>query len=93
VDAAPVAQGLGQGLAEGDAHVFVGVVIVDVGVAPGADLQVDQPVAADLVEHVVEERHTGAHRALARAIEAERHPHIGFAGDAVDRAGAHGVRR
>ena len=62
--------------------------VVDVGVALGADLQVDQAVAADLVEHVIEEGHAGGHLAGATAIEAELHPHVGFAGDAVDRAGA-----
>ncbi len=90
VDATSVAQGLGQGLPHGDAHILIGVVIVDVGVARGLDVQIDQAMAADLVEHVVEERHAGAHRAGAAAIEAQGHAHIGFAGDAMDAAGAHG---
>ena len=90
VDAAPVGEGLGEGLANGDAHVFVGVVVVDVGVALGADLQIQEPVAGDLVEHVVEEGHAGAHLAAARAIEVELDVHIGFPCDAVNFAGAHG---
>ncbi len=88
MDATPLAQGLGQGLAEGDADVLIGVVVVDVGVALGLNLQVDQAVAADLVEHVVKERHAGAHRAGPAAIEAEGHPHVGFTRDAVDRSDA-----
>jgi hypothetical protein len=60
------------------------VVVVDVGVARGGDLQIDQAVAADLVEHVVEEGHAGGHLAAAGAIQANAHPHVGFAGDAVD---------
>ena len=91
VDAAAVPKGLGEGLPEGDAHVLVGVVVVDVGVARGADLQIDQAVTADLVEHVIEEGHTGGHLAGATAIEAELHPHVGFPGDAVDLCGAAGV--
>jgi hypothetical protein len=62
---AAIPQGLGQGLAHGDAHIFVGVVVVDVGVADGADLQIQQPVAGQLVEHVVEEGHTRGHLAAA----------------------------
>jgi hypothetical protein len=46
-------------------------------------------MAADLVEHVVEERHTGAGLAAARAIEVEPNPHIGFAREAVDLTCAH----
>jgi hypothetical protein len=90
VDAAPIAQGLGEGLAHGDAHILIGVVVVDMGVARGLDLQVDQPMAADLVEHVVEKRHPGAHLAAPAAIEAQGHTYVGFAGDAVDLTDAGG---
>jgi hypothetical protein len=88
-------QGLGEGLAHGDAYVLVAVVVVAVvvvavGVARGADLQVEQAVASQLVEHVIQERHAGGHLAMAAAIEIALHPHLGFAGDAVDRAGAGG---
>jgi hypothetical protein len=83
-------QGLGEGLAHGDAHVLVAVVVVAVGVARGADLQVEQAVASQLVEHVIQEGHAGGHLAMAAAIEIALHPHLGFAGDAVDRAGAGG---
>ena len=50
-----VAHGQRHRLAQGDAHVLDGVVAVDVQVADGVDVEVDQPVASDLVEHVVEE--------------------------------------
>ena len=90
VDAAPLSKRLGQGLAHGDAHILIGVVVVDVGVARGLNLQVDQAVAADLVEHMVEKRHAGAHRAAAAAIEAQGHADVGFAGDAVDLTDAGG---
>jgi hypothetical protein len=47
-------------------------------------------VAADLVEHVVEKGHAGGHLALACAIQAEPHAHIGFAGLAVNLPAAKG---
>ena len=80
---------LGQRLADGDAHVLVGVVIVDVGVAHGVHLQIDQPMAADLMEHVIQKRHAGVRLAATGAIEVELHAHIGFTGDAVDLAATH----
>ena len=61
------------------------------GVPHRLDLQVDQAVAADLVEHVVKEVHARVHFAAAAAVEPQAHAYVGFAGDAVDAAGAHGV--
>jgi hypothetical protein len=49
-------------------------------------------MAADLVEHVVEERHAGVGLAAARAIEVEPNPHIGFARNAVNLTDAHRPR-
>jgi hypothetical protein len=67
-----VAERLGKRLAERDADVFDGVVGIDVQVALGFDFEVDQAVAGDLVEHVVEEGHAGGKAALTGAIEIER---------------------
>ena len=86
MDATPVAKRLGQGLPHGNAHVLIGVVIIDVGIAHRIDLQVDQAMAADLMKHVVEERHTGAGLALAGAIQIQTHIHISFTGDPMDRS-------
>ena len=47
------------GLAQGDADIFDRVVAVDVQVACGLDVQVDQPVAGNLIEHVVKKADTG----------------------------------
>ena len=41
-------------------------------------------MAGELVQHVIEKRHAGAHLAAARAIEAEAHVHLGFAGHAIN---------
>ena len=80
VNALAITEGLAQGLTDGDADIFIGVVVIDVGITAGADLQIKQAVAGDLVEHVIEKRHPGAHVALSRAIELEDHSHIGLTG-------------
>ena len=86
VDAAPIPQGLGQGLPHSNAHVLIGVVIVDVGVSHRIDLQIDQAMAADLMKHVVEKRHTGTGLTLAGTVQIKTHLHIGFTGDPMDRS-------
>ena len=65
-DAGPVAQRLREGLAQGQGHVFQGVVRIDLQVALRLDLQVKQAVHGHLGQHVVEERQPGADRVLAR---------------------------
>ncbi len=78
-----VADGLGEGLAEGDADILDGMVVVDVQVAVAFDIQVDQPVTGDLVEHVLEERHTDGEARLAGAIEIDGDLDLGFQGVAL----------
>ncbi len=68
-----VADRLGHGQAQRDAHVFHRVVAVDVQVALGLDVEVDQAVARHLVEHVVEEADPGRQFGLARAVEIHAH--------------------
>jgi predicted ribosomally synthesized peptide with nif11-like leader len=48
-------------------------------------------MAADLMEHVIQERHAGADGADTAAIEAEGDAHVGLTGDAMDAAAAHDV--
>ena len=48
------------------------------------DLQVDQAMAADLMEHVIQEGHPSAGLALAGSVEIQPHLHICFTGDPVD---------
>jgi len=47
------------------------------------DIQVDQPVTGDLVEHVLEERHTDGEARLAGAIEIDGDLDLGFQGVAL----------
>jgi hypothetical protein len=62
LDARTVTPGLRQRLPEGDPGVLDGVVLVDLQVAVGVDGEVQATVAAELVEHVIEERDTGRRR-------------------------------
>ena len=71
--------------------VFHRVMGVDVQVALGLDIQIDQAVARDLVEHVIEKRHAGRELGYARAVEIETDRDPGFEGIASDLCGAHGV--
>jgi len=68
-----------QGLAEGNADVFHRVVTVNMKVAFGMDIEVDQAVAGDLVEHVVKKTNAGVQPGLARAvqIDLDRDPGLG----------------
>jgi len=79
-----VAHGLGHRLAQRDAHVLDRVVSIDVQIAIGLDVQVDQTMAGDLIEHVVKKANAGVHLALTRAVQVELHPDAGFGGLAAD---------
>ena len=89
MDSAPITKRLGQGLSHGDPHIFIGVVIIDMGVAHRIDLKVDQAVAADLMQHVIQEGHAGTCLALARAVQIQTHRHIGFACHPMNGSTAH----
>ena len=84
MNTATVSKGLRQGLSHGNPHIFIGVVIVDVGVAHRIDLQIDQAMTADLMQPVIQEGHTSAGLALAGAIQPKPHLHIRFTGHSMD---------
>src|SRR5690606_20919684 len=84
-----VAHGGRKGLAQRDADVFHGVMVVDVDVAIAVDVEVDQAVAGDLVEHVVQEGNPGVDALAARAIEIDGCSHAGFLGIAGNVGGTH----
>ena len=83
-DAGFVAQRLFQRLAEGDADVFDGVVVVNVGVTFAGDVEIDHAVAGDLIEHVFEEGHACIEVAFAGAVEVQGKGDLGFVGVAGD---------
>ena len=85
-----VTKGLVEGHTEGDADVFVGVVVVDFEVAFGLDIEVEESVGGDLVEHVVEEGDAGIGVAVALAVDVDGDGDVGFfsgAGDGGDAGG------
>ena len=83
-DALFVADGLGERLAQGDADVLHGVVVVDVQVALALDVQVDQPVPGDLVKHVLKKRNADIESGLSGAIQVDRGFDLGFQSVALD---------
>ena len=70
-DAGLVAQGLLQRLAEADAHVLDRVVLIDVQVALGLNVQVDRRVLGQQRQHVIEEADAGGDLRCARAVEVQ----------------------
>lgn len=79
-----------DGLADGDACVFDGVVGIDFDVAFGGELEIDQGMFRKQGEHVVEERHACLDGAGAVAVEIERQFDGGFCGDALFGSGSRG---
>ena len=64
-----VTERLGEHLAEHDADVLDGVVRVDLEIAPRRDEQIEAAVAAELAQHVVEERDAGDDVDVTGAVE------------------------
>jgi hypothetical protein len=62
-------------------------------VASGLDVQVDEAMTRDLVQHVVEETDAGGQLGLAGAVQIDAHEDLGFFGVAANFSGAlcHGV--
>ena len=88
-DAAHVAERLLHRLAERDADVFGGVVVIDVEVAGGLHRDVDPGMARQQVEHVIEKADPGRDRGLAAAVEIDGDRDVGFLGGALDGRLAH----
>src|SRR5271168_1814546 len=88
-DSRLVTDRLGNCLAECDADVFDGVVGVNLKIAASLDIEVDQPMTADLVEHVVKKRDAAIEPTASAAIEIERYTNLGFLGRACNLSGSH----
>jgi ATP-dependent HslUV protease, peptidase subunit HslV len=83
-DAALIAERLGHGLAEHDACILGGVVLVDMEIALSLEGDVDQGMAGELLDHVVEEADTGRNVVGAGAVEIDRCRNRGLLGPAGD---------
>ena len=79
-----IADGLGDGLSQSDADVFGRVMGVDMQIALGLNVQINQAVPGDLIQHVFEKRNTGIETGSADAVEIDRGLDPGFQGVAAD---------
>ncbi len=87
-----VAQGLVQRRTQADADILHRVVVVDMGVALGGDLQVETAVLAEGFQHVGQERHGGFHLVGSGAIQVQGQFYVGFFGFTFEGCGAIGHR-
>ena len=69
------------------------MVVIYMQVAAGRDLQVEESVPRETLEHVIEERHTGLCLAAPGPVELERGGHGGLARLALDLGAALGLGR
>ena len=92
-DPGAVAQRLVERLSERKPGVLHGVVGTGLEVAPGLNVQIEQPVAGHGVEQVIEEADAGLPGARARSVQVEAELDVGFAGGPVDLRGAGHARR
>src|SRR3546814_9220149 len=70
--------------------------LVDVQVTLADDIQVDQPMTGDLVQHVLKKRHADIKPGLSGAIQVDRGFDLGFQSVALDRRltfGHHQLRK
>lgn len=79
-NAAPVAQRPGNRLADGDAGIFHGVMVIDMQIALDLDVHVDQRMAAELVQHMVEKSHACGNLRFAGAVDIHTHRNRSFVG-------------
>src|SRR4051812_48781820 len=69
IDSPTISQRHRYRFAEGDADIFDGVVLVDIEVALGRDLQIESTVPGDELQHVIEESDPGADVIASAAVQ------------------------
>src|SRR5579875_587122 len=89
VDAFTVAKGFGEQLAEHDADVFDGVVLVDIEIAIGREFQIEAAVLGKELQHVIEKPDAGGYFVAAAAFDAKRAGDPGLGGVAIESGGSH----
>ena len=90
-DAAMVPSACFTRLAERDADILGRVVIIDMEIALGLDRDVDERMAGQQVEHMIEEANAGRDVGHAGAVEIDRDLDLGLLGLALDGGLAHGT--
>jgi hypothetical protein len=91
-DAAPLAQCLGDGLAERQRRILGRVMLIDMQIAIHLQRDVDQRVSRQLLDHMIEEADPGRDIIDTRPIEVDGDIDRGFRGLAADGGCAHGRR-
>src|SRR5688572_12775624 len=89
-DALLVAHRLVHSLAQRDADILHRMVPVDMQVPLGLDIQVDEAMPGDLVQHMVEETYARGELRLAGAVQVDPDGDLGFRGVAGDFGGTRG---
>src|SRR5690606_14994048 len=87
-----VGEGLAKRLADGDPRVLSRMMHVDMEVTLRPDIQVDQRMARQLLEHVVEKADPGLHLVSAGAVEIYGNRYFGFARLAFNGSRSHDFR-
>ena len=68
-------------MAEDDADVFDGVVLIDVEVTGGLEFEIEPAMLGEEFEHVIQESNAGRYRVLALAFNFQLAADLGFLGD------------
>src|SRR5262249_61172251 len=89
VDALARAERLRDRLAECDAEILDGMVLIDVEIAGRVDPEIEGAVAGDELQHVIEKPDAGPHVVPALALEAEPQGNLRFRRSPIDYRAAH----
>jgi hypothetical protein len=87
-NAAFFSQSLQNGFAEGDAHVFDGVMLIDIEIATGNDMQIEGAMASDKIEHVIEKADASGNARFGVTVEIQFELDVRLIRFAVNRCGA-----
>ncbi len=79
-----IAQRLLDCLAQGNADVLDGMMGVDMQIALGFDLKINQAMSGDLIEHVVEKRQATSKFGVSSTVQIDLNLNPGFQGIALD---------
>ena len=91
-DPAFLADRIGQRLAEHDADILDRMVCIDMQIALGLHIEVEQPMPGECRQHMVEESYPGVDVGFTRTVEVEADENIGLGGFTAEVGSAcHGV--
>ena len=91
-DSSFITEGSGKRLTQAYPNIFGGMMPIDLQISAGFDMEVQECVPGEELQHVVQETDAGGDFGLAAAIQFDRDLDIGFAGNAMNRSGSwHGA--